>query len=90
MAIWIGLGDNTELFWAVLSQREEAIVIQLQKCQVCATQKLFDEMPHLNMILGAKSSCYGSSGSIYRQLWIYGELLNKFMDLEMHFQSWWT
>jgi predicted secreted protein len=25
MATWIGLGDNTELFWAVLSQQAPAV-----------------------------------------------------------------
>jgi hypothetical protein len=38
------------------------------------------------MILGAKSSCYVRSRSICRQLWTYGELLNKFMDLKCIFE----
>jgi hypothetical protein len=48
---------------------------------------LFVEMPHLEDVVGAKSSCHDISTSINGRLWTHGERLNKFMDLKMHFQS---
>jgi hypothetical protein len=47
-------------------------------------------MPQVEDASWAKSWCHVTSISISRQLWTCGEWLNKFMDPNMHFESWWT
>jgi hypothetical protein len=43
MATWTGLGDNTKLFWAVLSQFVEGLYEKLLSVNISVTVELYNE-----------------------------------------------